>query len=426
MRRLNIFERQDHRTALDSNRRADVTLAKAEERLLQIRRTAQVADRFRRSDWRRGSDLQVKFLGQRIERLPIRLPDSRRHLIRQFTCFCIHFVFLNDRQDLRAHVVEALCVRGLFIEHLDDVEAVLRFHEVRDRAFRQAEGRVLEFRHGLPFDDPVEIAALRRRRVLGVFLGKIFEIRAGLGFFQDVFGLRLNFGHFSVRFSERLEQNMFDVDAVLNLELVNMLVVILVQFLIADRRALFQLLEIEERVVRRPLLRNLIMGFVFLEILRELGIRGIDRSRQIGWLAQGVFDRHLFILAAELRYDFAIGDGNPIRQQRVEFLFEELLAHKVFKILHRHSRARLHQSGIALPADPRVAVECGRQILFDAVGFFLRSHFQPDAVAFDFQRFLRDQLVENLLCVKALEGRRQLLAAQLAVQHLLDILSRDF
>ena len=74
---------------------------------------------------------------------------------------------------------------------------------------------MLKFRHGLAFDNPAQIAALRLGGVvLGELLRQVLEIGAGFGLFQDVFGLLPDLGDFSVGLADGLEQNMFYMDSV--------------------------------------------------------------------------------------------------------------------------------------------------------------------------------------------------------------------
>ena len=141
------------------------------------------------------------------------------------------------RKNRVADFLEALGVGGFAVENLDDVKAVLGLDEVRDRAFRQAEGGLLEFGHGLAFDDPAQVAALGFGGIVfGIFLGEILEICALLGLLQDVFRFLANFSDFGVRLADGLEEDVLRVDAILDFVLVDVGVVIGAQGVVADLR----------------------------------------------------------------------------------------------------------------------------------------------------------------------------------------------
>ena len=116
-----------------------------------------------------------------------------------------------------AHFVECLRMRHFVVENLNDVEAVLGLHQIRNAALGQGKSGLLEFGHRLAFDDPAEIAALGFRGVVfRIFLREIFKIRAVLRLLQNVLGLLVNFGDFRVRLADGLEENVLGVDAILD------------------------------------------------------------------------------------------------------------------------------------------------------------------------------------------------------------------
>src|SRR5450432_1800425 len=99
---------------------------------------------------------------------------------------------------------------ALFIQHFDDVEAILRFHQVRNIALVQAKSGLFELRDGLPLNDPPNVATLGLGAgVFGVFLGQILEIGAFLlGLGEDVLGLLPDLIHFGVGLSYRVQQDV--------------------------------------------------------------------------------------------------------------------------------------------------------------------------------------------------------------------------
>ena len=130
-------------------------------------------------------------------------------------------------QDGIAHFLKGSRVGGFAVKNLDDVEAILRFHEIGNLALRQAEGGLLKFRDGLAFDDPAQVAAFGLGGVVfGIFLGEILEIGAVLGLLQDVLGLLADFGGFGVGLADGLEENVLDVSAVFDFVFVDVLVVV--------------------------------------------------------------------------------------------------------------------------------------------------------------------------------------------------------
>ncbi len=64
------------------------------------------------------------------------------------------------RADRILHFVKGLGVRVLFVEDLDDVEAVLRTDEVGNFALGEAESGLIELRNGLAVNEPAKVAAL--------------------------------------------------------------------------------------------------------------------------------------------------------------------------------------------------------------------------------------------------------------------------
>ena len=95
--------------------------------------------------------------------------------------------------DLLAHFLERLGRRGLLVDHLDDVEAILRLHEVADAAGRQRERHVLELLHHPAAPEVIEVAAvLRTGLVLRELRGERGEVAPGAHLLQQGLGLRLH------------------------------------------------------------------------------------------------------------------------------------------------------------------------------------------------------------------------------------------
>ena len=73
----------------------------------------------------------------------------------------LSLLICQERDDGGAHFFERLGVSGFAVQHFNNVEAVLCLHQVGNRALRYSECGLFEFRHGLFFNDPAKVAALR-------------------------------------------------------------------------------------------------------------------------------------------------------------------------------------------------------------------------------------------------------------------------
>ncbi len=140
------------------------------------------------------------FAGQFIQVHLVGLADVGRNLVRSGTGSLVSLLEEVRGADGILHFVESLGMGVLFVDDLNDVEAVLGFDEVGGFAFVEAEGGLLEFRHGLTLNQPAQIATFGLGAgILGVFLGQILEVGAllfGLG--EDVLGLGFDFDDFGV------------------------------------------------------------------------------------------------------------------------------------------------------------------------------------------------------------------------------------
>ncbi len=100
----------------------------------------------------------------------VRLANGRRQLVSRGAGLLI-----GQREQQRGaqgfpHLFERLGVSRLLLQHLDDMEAVLRMNQVGNLARAEVEGRLFKLRHGLFLDDPAQVATLILcPRVFGVF-----------------------------------------------------------------------------------------------------------------------------------------------------------------------------------------------------------------------------------------------------------------
>ena len=138
----------------------------------------------------------------------------------------------------------------LFIEHLDDMEAVFRLHDVGDSTLGRAESRLLKCRYGLALRKPSQVAAF----VLGllifrVFLRQILELAAFFQFLQHFLGAVLHFRNFRPGvLAGREEQNVLDVNPVRNLKLRFAVLIKLLQLVVGDHGRGLNLVHIEQCV----------------------------------------------------------------------------------------------------------------------------------------------------------------------------------
>src|SRR6202007_656808 len=96
--------------------------------------------------------------------------------------------------DLVLHLIQRFHVRVLLVVDADDVEAVAALYQIDDLPFWQRKGNLFKLGNSLAFADPSQRAILlSTARILGVLLGKIFELRAGLQLLEQIFGSMLRF-----------------------------------------------------------------------------------------------------------------------------------------------------------------------------------------------------------------------------------------
>src|SRR5271170_3102580 len=177
----------------------------------------------------------MEFFSEIVERLPVGLANRGSHLIRDVAGLGVHFVIEHRLQDGVADFLKTLGVGVFAVENLDDMEAVLSFHQIGNGALGQAERGLLKFRDGLALDNPAEISALGLGGVvLGILLGEVLEIRTLLSLLLDVVGLLADFCNFRIGLADGLEQNVFYVSAVFDLVLIDIGVVIGAQGVIAN------------------------------------------------------------------------------------------------------------------------------------------------------------------------------------------------
>src|SRR5271170_7333789 len=182
MRRLDILDRENHEAAYDLDGLAEFAGMEAEQDLMQLRRIAERQNRIAGGGRRGLADIEMEFLGEIVERLAIGLANGGGHLVGDVVGFGADLLIENRLENGVVDFFESSRVGGFAVEDFDDVETVLRFDQVGDRALRQRERGLLKLGNGLPVNDPAEVATLGLRAVvLRIFLGEVLEIRAVLG-----------------------------------------------------------------------------------------------------------------------------------------------------------------------------------------------------------------------------------------------------
>jgi len=210
-----------------------------------------------------------------------------RQLLRIARRRVIFLLLRQRRENLRAHIAQRLGMRRVLVFHLDDVEAILRAHQIRDLAHRHCEDRMVKRRHRHALLHPAQLAALvLAARVVGVLLrqlGKVLAVSL-LQLIQHALRLRLGRGHRCRRSALRnLDQDVAHLHFFRNLVLVLVRVVVLLNLRVGHlRRAARNLRILERDVLNRPRLGNRlrIAARILLEIRLQLRVRGIDRLPQ--------------------------------------------------------------------------------------------------------------------------------------------------
>src|SRR5262249_53131684 len=188
----------------------------------------------------------------------------------------------------------------------------------------------LALRDRLALNEPAQVALLGLGpRILRILGGKILEISALLGLREDVFGLFLNFGDFGVGFSGGEEEDVLSVDAVLHLVLLDIRLIGGLQLLVGHSGILAELAEIEQTVTDDPLIRDLELGLVLLEVGLNLGVIRNDLSGQFLGLGESIVELDLFVLVAEFLLDFTRANADAVGDEAAELLLDEAGANQL-------------------------------------------------------------------------------------------------
>src|SRR5262249_48641683 len=213
---LDFLHSEDDVAAFGVDRETQIANPLGENGVFDILGVAQLDERVVGGDRAGFADSEVVLFGQIVKGDLFGLADGRGKLVGQATG---GLVGLGEHQrglDGVLDFFKRLRVGGFLVEDLDNVEAVLGLDQVRDAALGLRERGGLELLDGLTLNDPAQVAAfVLGARILGIFLGEIFKLRAGLfGLFEDIFCFLLDFGYFGVGLADSHQQDVLHVDAV--------------------------------------------------------------------------------------------------------------------------------------------------------------------------------------------------------------------
>src|ERR1700747_640734 len=187
----------------------------------------------------------MKLLGEIVQSGFVGAANERAHLGGFVGSDLVGFRQHQRSLDGVLNLFKGLGMGNLLVQDLDDVEAILSLHEVRDFAFFQVEGHGLKLRNSLALNDPAEVATLvLAARIFGVLLGEFGEILAAAGLLQNIFGLFAGFFPFSVGFADGHEQDVLDMNAVGHFILLNVLLVLGFQLIVRNLDGLAKLVGI--------------------------------------------------------------------------------------------------------------------------------------------------------------------------------------
>ncbi len=270
-----------------------------------MRRRSQSGQKILPSDKIRCDHLNILRGGRGIQAFGASLIKQRLGLLlRQL----LPLLLLQNRLDLVFDLVERLHVRILLVIHSDDVKSITAFHQVAHLPFGQRECGLLKFRHGAAFSHPSQRTT---------FLGEIFKLRSALYLFQQVFGAMLRIGcaffiHLAVGSRQRrLNQDVALLHLFRRAVLVPMLIVISLQLIMADLNATLKLVEIHDRILDFPLLRNGVGVGVLVTLVKrfEFGVGGMKSFAQLVLLEDGIVKLDLGVLLDKLFANLRIADA---------------------------------------------------------------------------------------------------------------------
>ena len=198
--------------------------------------------------------------------------------------------------------------------------------------------------------------------------------------------------------------------------------VLLLELGVGDLDGLAKLVDVQKRVTHSAPFRHLVFGFVFLVLRFDLGFRGVDLRFQILRLDERVIELHFFVFVAVAILEFLGPNADSVGYKLSEFFLEQALPDQLFKRGHGKLEALLDERRVLVHSNESGAIERHRQIHFYAVGALLVGNRDSQAPGFILNFSLKDELLQNLLCVKRFQLLRHLVRALDLTELLLDVL----
>ena len=362
MGRLNFLHREHDVTPIGADRRREISYPQLENGLAKSGGPAQFRHGLIGRHRPRLANCQMELLGNLVQRDFARLADGGRNLVGLFGRQALRLFCQQGRQDSAAHLFKTLRPSVLVLHHLDDMEAILRLHQIGDGARSQRKGHLLELGNSLALQDPAQVAALVFAGVLGVLFGQFIELGAGaLGLLQRLLGFLANLFDLRVGLADCLEKDVAGAHPVRNPVAVNRFVVGGPQLAIGHRDALLKLVCVQQRVADHAPLGHHVAPLVFLKIRGQIRFAHRYLGFQLVRLDHNVFDFDFFVASLELFAHLFRGHADSIGHQPPEFFFEQALTHQFFKLRHIHLEAVPHVGGVAFHAHEAVADKGGRK-----------------------------------------------------------------
>ena len=155
-----------------------------------------------------GDEIEVQF-GSDLLRVLRRFHQLGMSFVGQFLHAIENGLALQREHNRRLYLIQGLQVRRLPLQHLNDVESIFGGDNIADFVWLERESRIFERFDHLAARNPSQIPAfLGRSGILGIFLGKLGEIPAGLNLLQESLGLGLNLRNLFLGLVRGAEQNV--------------------------------------------------------------------------------------------------------------------------------------------------------------------------------------------------------------------------
>ena len=239
-------------------------------------------------------------------------------IITQSLLRLVQFLLFEAWPDLILHLVQRLQVRRLVVQDFNNMNSIYGLDQITHLAGLHAESCIFKFLHRLAADDPTDVPALLRTRILGILPGQLAKIFAGLDLVQNITRGIFNCGDLCRSLARRLEQDVGRVDTVGDAIIRKVLVIVLLDFIVAYFCLIAEVVRVDEDVAGAAFFRHFVSCDVFL-------IEGIQGLRS--------YIHRLDILA---------GIEEDILNPGLGITLDEFCAHLRGRYLHAISNDFLH------------------------------------------------------------------------------------